>query len=158
MIIDKIQALTGPTKARITIDTEVKMNKKDVETKKIANPYMGARKIVEMIVTLAPQYEAAVNEARESEGKETDFEAGARKWGDNLGNGIVQKGDKLYVSFIAESVESTSYFMDGTEISKDLLKPYMPIKKVDPTKGQGVENVVQFRTVSLENIAFLEVI
>lgn len=158
MIIDKIKALTGPTKARITIDTEVKMNKKDVATKKIENPYLGARKIVEMVVTLAPQYEAAVNEVRAEEGKPTDFEAGARKWGDNLGNGIVQKGDKLYVSFIADSVESTTYFLDGEEISKDLLKDFIPVKKVDPTKGQGVENVVQFRTVALENIAFLEVI
>ena len=158
MIIEKIQALTGPTKARITIDTEVKMNKKDVETKKIANPYLGARKVVEMIVTLAPQYEAAVNEARIEEGKEGDFEAGSRKWGDNLGNGIVQKGDKLYVSFIADQVESTTYFLDGEEISKDLLKPYIPEKKIDPTKGQGLRNEVAFRTVSLENIVFLEVI
>jgi hypothetical protein len=40
-----IKDLAAPTLARIITRTEVKMNKKDVATKSVANPFIGAVKI-----------------------------------------------------------------------------------------------------------------
>lgn len=156
-IIDTISKLQGPTLARMISRTEVKMNKKDVATKSNPNPYIGAVKITTQIVELAPKYEAAVNEQRESEGKEADFQASARKWGVNIGNGIVEKEGKFYVSFIAKEHVLNSYLFGDQVISKEDLDPYIPAKK--PGSGvQGVENAIAFRSIAAENIMSLEII
>lgn len=154
--IELIKSLKGPTLARIITRTDVKMNKKDVETKSIANPYVGAVKVTTMIVELAPQYETAVNEQRTEEGKTADFEASSRKWGQNLGNGLVENNGKMYVSFIAKEHVLTSYLFGDQVIEKSVLEPFIPKKKESTT--QGVENEIAFRTVSVENLYTVEVL
>jgi len=154
--VETIQALTAPTTARLITRTEVKMNKKDVATKSIANPYLGAVKITTMIVELAPQYESAVNEQRTAENKEADFEASSRKWGTSIGNGIVENNGKLYVSFIAKEHVLTNYMLGDQIIDKSELEPFMPKKKDSGT--QNLENAVVFRTIAAENIMELEII
>jgi hypothetical protein len=37
-----------------------------------------------------PRYEDVINKQRTDEGKIADFEASSRKWGQNIGNGIVE--------------------------------------------------------------------
>lgn len=132
------------------------MNKKDVATKTIANPYLDAVKITTMIVELAPKYEEAVNEQRSAEGKATDFESSSRKWGTSLGNGIVENNDKLYVSFIAKEHVLTTYMLADQIIQKSELEPFMPKKKDSGT--QNLDSEVVFRTIAVENIMELELI
>lgn len=148
--IEYIKSLTGPTLVKMITRTEVKMNKKDVETKTIANPYLGAVKITTMVVELAPQYEAAVNEQLTSEGKAAEFEASSRKWGTNLGNGIVENNGKMYVSFIAKEHILTTYMLGDDIVEKSALEPFIPKKK--PNTNQGTEKPIEFRTISVENI------
>lgn len=155
-ILDNISKLTGPTLAKLVTRTEVKMNKKDVETKTQANPYVGAVKITTMIVELAPKYEAAVNQQRIEEGKTADFEAQSRKWGTNLGNGLVENNGKLYVSFIAKETVLVTYMFGTDIIDKKELTPFIPKKK--PSTTQAVENEIAFRSIAAENIMTVEIL
>ena len=155
-IIDIIKSLNSPTEAIITIKTEVKMNKKDVETKTEVNPYIGATKMSTIRVILNPDYEKKVNDQREAEGKEADFEATDRKWGDSIGNGIIEKNGKLYVSYIQTETIHDSYWFDAKEIEYSKLSPFVPVKKSYGT--QGLEQEVQFRIVSLDSIEVLKLV
>jgi hypothetical protein len=149
-IIGLIKNLTAPTEFVLTIKTEVKMNKKDVETKTEANPYIGASKIAKVRVILNPDYQKQVNAQRQEENKEADFEASERKWGTSLGNGIIEKNGNLYVSYIHVETLKTNYLFDGEEIEYSKLNPFVPVKK--SSGNQGIEKEVQFRVVSVENI------
>ena len=115
-----------------------------------ANPYLGATKIAKVRVILNPDYQKQVNDQREAEGKEADFEASERKWGNSLGNGIIEKNGNLYVSYIHVETLETKYFFDGAKIEYSKLKPFVPVKK--STGNQGVDKEVQFRMVAVENI------
>ena len=149
-IVGLIKTLTAPTEFVLTIETEVKMNKKDVETKSELNPYIGATKISMIRVILNPDYQKQVNDQREAEGKEANFEASERKWGTSLGNGIIEKNGNLYVSYIHVETLKTDYFFDDKEIEYSKLRPFVPVKK--STGNQGVDKEVQFRMVAVENI------
>jgi len=156
--VETVKALTKPTLAIITTNTEVKLNKKDVETKTIENPYIGTRKLAKMIVELAPQYEKAVNDQRETEGKEKTFEAGARAWGTNLGNGVVDNNGKLYISCILKESQGKSFMFESEPIEESTIDPWMPKKKPSSTNNQGVEEAVKFMTISVDNITSLEIL
>ena len=156
VFVDAVKELTAPTLAKVVINTEVKMNKKDVETKAIPNPYIGARKFSVMNVTLNPKYETAVNDQREAEGKEQDFKASARAWGVNIGNGLVDNNGKLYISMIVEKTIDVYYEFEGELIEKSKLEPFMP--KVKPSTNQGLEKTVTYLTVAAENIVSMELI
>lgn len=154
-LIKYIQSLTEEAAIVITTETEVKMNKKDVETKKTLNPYLGAIRRAVQIVKVNPNYQCEVNDRRQEEGKDTDFEASSRKWGTSLGNGIVEKNDKIYVSYIPVQTVESSYEFQGEEISYKELARFIPEKK--SSGNQGVENEVQFRVIAIENIKSFKV-
>jgi hypothetical protein len=149
-LISYIQSLTAEAAIIIVTETEVKMNKKDVETKKNPNHYIGAIKKSTQIVKVNPDYQREVNDQREQEGKDADFEASSRKWGVSLGNGILEKNDKIYVSYIPVKTIESSYEFNGEAIEYSELKKFIPEKK--SSGNQGIENEVQFRVISLENI------
>ena len=151
-----IKGLNKPTLAKIITRTEVKMNKKDIDTKSKQNPYSGAVKVTTQIVELNPQYEQAVNEQLKQEEKPQDFEASSRKWGQNIGNGLVENNGKLYVSFIPKEHILNTYMFGNTIIDKSELDPFIPKKK--DINSQGTETSVLFRTISIENICTIELI
>ena len=151
-----IKNLDKPTMAKIITRTEVKMNKKDIKTKTIQNPYVGAVKVTTQIVELNPQYEKTVNEQLTTENKESDFEASSRKWGQNIGNGLVENNGKMYVSFIPKKHILNTYMLGDKIIEKTELDSFIPIKK--DKNDQGTETPVLFRTISLENICTIELI
>ena len=149
-IVQVVKSLIAPTECILTIETEVKMNKKDVATKTEANPYLGATKIAKVRAILNPDYQKKVNDQRESEGKEADFQASERKWGTSIGNGIIEKNGNLYISYIHVETLESNYFFNGEEIEYHKLSPFVPVKK--SSSNQGVEKEVQFRMVAVENI------
>jgi hypothetical protein len=155
-MIELIKSLEGPTKARITTVTDVKMNKKDVATKSKLNPYLGAQKKSVQIVMLAPEYERAVNDQLQSEGKEENFTSQSRTWGTNIGNGLVEHSGKFYVSYMPVEHVSTEYLLDGEPIQKSLLEEFIPAVK--SSGNQGTDSVVIFRSVQVSNIVELDII
>ena len=154
--VELIKGLDKPTMAKIITRTEVKMNKKDIKTKTIKNPYVGAVKVTTQIVELNPQYEKTVNEQLTKENKEPDFEASSRKWGQNIGNGLVENNGKIYVSFIPKQHILNTYMLADKIIEKSELDDFIPTKK--ESSDQGTEIPVLFRTISLENICTIELI
>ncbi len=154
-IIEFIKGLTNETVIIIDTETEVKMNKKDVATKTIPNPYVGATKRSKQIVKVNPNYEREVNDQREEEGKARTFEAEDRKWGTNLGNGIIEKNGGIYVSYIPVETIETEYFFNDEKIDYTVLKDFVPVRK--DTGNQGVEDVVKFRVIAVDNIKAFKV-
>lgn len=150
--IELIKSLTNKNvQAILSTKTVVKMNKKDVATKTEANPYGEIIKTTTDIVYLNPEYQNAV---REATGDQT-FEAGERTWGENIGNGIVQKGDDLYVSYILkEQLHHTAYVHNGEFIEKSEFERFLPVKKI--TEGSTTD--VGFRNVKLSNILDLKLV
>jgi hypothetical protein len=153
-IINQIQSLTETNvRAVITTRTVVKLNKKDVATKSISNPHAEVIKVSKQLVLLNPLYEKAVNDALVNDGKEADFQAGERQWGENVGNGVVQKGDDFYVSFIwQETIDKSEYHADGQLIDYADIQQFVPIKKPSTTPDVG------FRSVKVANIISLEIL
>jgi hypothetical protein len=135
---------TKDVPAILTIKTIVKMNKKDVETKTIPNPFDVVEKTSKMKVLLNPSYEEAVRDATNDQ----SFQAGERQWGENIGNGLVDKDGTLYLSFIAKENLETTLIHQGKVIQSSEIKPFLPKKK----DGEPVV----FRSVKFENIVSLE--
>lgn len=141
-----IQTLTNnDVPALIKMTTVVKLNKKDVATKTEPNPYTEVTKTSVLKVLLNPAYEKAVQDATNN----PEFQASERKWGENIGNGLVDKDGEIYVSFIAVETVSSEYFADGSPVEYSQIKPFVPVKK-----DSG--NPVAFRSVKLSNISSIE--
>ena len=66
------------TRAVVVTRTPVKMNKKDVATKEIPNPFTEVFKVQTIEVELNADYEQKVNDQRLLEGIAQDFVAGSR--------------------------------------------------------------------------------
>ncbi len=142
--------------AHITTRTEVKMNKKDVETKKIANPFKVVYKTQKIKVKVNFDYHSEVNEQRGNENKKQDFEAQERKWGTHIAKSIIEKGPQLYLSVIEiEKVGDSMYRQGDEEVKYEDLKTFIPEYK---PSSQGVENEVKFRNYKLENVIEFEVV
>lgn len=141
-----------PVKGNVVTRTVVKMNKKDVATKQIANPYEVIYKVQTVAVELNAQYENRVNSARMFEGKEQNFEAEERKWGGHVNASIIKHGEELYLSVVEESKVGTPVYETetGDEVSYDDLLPFLPVRK--PAPKQALDNEVKVRTFKLTNV------
>ncbi len=138
------------------------------ELLKTGNPLRDAEvtKLVSYRVRLNCNYQNAVNNQREREGKEADFVSkGAwhRPLYDLFNGSIVQhknsvdiKDDELkqtYVKMILEKVTTHQYFVNGvlaTEAELDIIKQFKPQKK--SYVGQGLDTPIPLITVKRENI------
>ncbi len=141
---------------QITTRTEVKMNKKDVATKKILNPFGIVYKTSKIKVKVNFDYQNEVNEQLKVEGKEQTFEAQERKWGEHIAKSIIEKGSQLYLSVIEiDKIGKSTYRENDQDISYEELKPFIPEYK---SSNKILENEVKYRNYKLENIIDFEVI
>jgi hypothetical protein len=124
--------------------TEPKMRKTD-------NPFYGdvyKYSVLNGIVNF--HYQKAVNRQRSREGVEPDFESQPRAWGSRIsGCPLVVHQDKLYLEIKVEHERAEYRRKDGSAVSHDNLKPFIPERH--PGR-QGVEKVVVLRDVNLDNI------
>lgn len=154
-LITYLSGLKKPVNANIIITNDVKMNKFDVLSKTVQNPYIGAKGTKIYNVTLGADYEEAVNEARAMEGKELDFKVGQgekKGWGTHINANIVEHNGELYLAFIENhKVGDTTYEFQGKKVNYDDLKPFVPFQK-SGAFGQGVDTAVKYRRVKLSNI------
>lgn len=126
--------------AQYTAETELKLLKKDRNTK-IPCPWSKVTKLVTARCSLKAIYENCINNALVREGVqqkgENLFEAGELPWGrwleiDGKRSKILiehKGGYYIRTTFVnPNEVPEVTYFADGKEISKDLLKGYLPEK------------------------------
>lgn len=154
-IIEAVQQLNKPTLAKIITRTLVRMNKYSKD-KTSANPYKRVHKISTLIVELNPAYENSVNEQRVKENKSDDFVAGSHKWGKPVGHGLFERNGKLYVSVIAKNAVMVNHMTRDEIVDKTSFEEFIP--KQSGSNKQKLDNLVAYRTFSLDNILSLQFI
>lgn len=143
----------------MTAKTEVKLNKKDVATKSIPNPFGKIFKVYKAVVSINKDYEKDVNQNRAIEGTEQDFQKEGLKWGHHAhGKAIIEKDGSLYLQTIVEGYRGGSEYFDeaGNPVNLSDIKPFMPVKKAEAPK-QGLEDAVMVRTFKYESILQLAI-
>lgn len=151
------------TPITLIADTEVKMNKFLRGDRMQKNSYYGkVRKLQESNVFVNVDYTKAVNKRLTKEGKEADFVAQERTWGERVGNSpIISRRLKsgivkyyLEASFVTNNKPKVEYTLveDGVEtpIDKSILEGYLPAQST--SNSQGLDNELAIRTFGLENI------
>lgn len=151
-----LSSLTSPRQGILIARTMVRMNKYDVATKQIRNPYVAIYKIAKTKVEVNGDYQQHVNDQRIVEGKDADFSAGPLPWGVAVNNVHIVNKTKPYVKFIQLAHDANPYYVDenGNAVNVELLRPFMP--KYNPPKNQELEDTVDVRTYMLENIVRLQ--
>ena len=150
-------ANTNKMNAVLKTKTVVRMNKKDVATKQIANPHGTVYKIQRVQVELNGDYEKNVNQSRAVEEKSQDFEKGELKWGQHkFGKAIIENDGKLYLQTTELGKIGDVEYVDenGNPVDYASIKPFMPVYK--PSAKQGLEDEVKIRTFKYESV--LEII
>ena len=131
-----------------------KMNKsgKNDQGEKIANPYLDrVKKQSLMKCTIKYSYTNDVNTQRLNEGKQADFVAKPRQWGDKDGCIVSKPDGQLYIDVRVDKTVSSIYILDNKEpIKKELLTPFMSPES--ESKRQETFNQTIVRTIKLENI------
>lgn len=156
--VEEFAATVAPkTKAMLYTSTVVKMNKKDVATKTIKNPYEKIFKTNCMLVTLNDSYEERVNQKLESEGKPADFKAEAMSYGGMIGNALLEHNGQKYVKCILEeSIGKPTYSLeDGTVIAYDEFAQFVPLP---PVAKNDDKPTVPVRNLKLESIIGFEIL
>jgi len=158
-LVRELILLKGSTFINIRTKTKVTMNKTN-------NPfYDRVEKDTWQVVNINFDYENAVNNKLTKEGKEADFEAKARKWGERVDNTpiITHKGE-FYVElgFLNDKQKpKVTYLLDGNVATEDELlaiKPFFKEKNEETLlEHQGTENVVKIRDVKLSNIKEIKI-
>jgi hypothetical protein len=145
------EGVKGNTFVTISTDTEPAMRKTN-------NPYYGlVRKLTTLNGMIGFDYPANVNKLAASEGKE-ERNAKPRSWGEvsPCKRFIFHKG-AVYLRFRSEKcLEAPVYLMDGQEIAKALLDPFLTVKTKSSTQADldGEIVVRDFSLASIKTITF----
>lgn len=148
-MVRALMTIKGATPATFIADTVVKMNKTN-------NPYHEkVTKRQKSNVFINFDYTKSVNRALAKEGKDADFVASARLWGEKIPNTplVLHKG-KYYLEarFLGNEPE-VEYFFENGPIVKETFAHHMPTKNTEKIKEhQGLEEEVVIRTFDCTNI------
>lgn len=135
----------------------------EVEQKQLkrGNPLANSRvtKLVQYRMLLNANYQNMVNNQREREGKEANFEAKEnwfKKVNDGFNGSIVcnkSNENSYYLLFACDDSKTEKYFIDGVEATPqqiETIKQFRP--KPSSSSRQGLQNEIIVRTVKLDGI------
>lgn len=124
--------------------------------RKTGNPYLGCTKSVTLSGMFNFDYENSVNNQLAREGKDAEFEAQKRAWGERVGNWI-KHDDAFYLQLKVQGA-STPVYVDakGARIDPTLLEPFI-YKSKKPHTQEDLDKQIVVRSVKLENIAVIRV-
>ena len=148
-LLDRLSQVKGSKIITVTMLTEVKLNKKHRETKEPC-PYTGVLKRTRCKVMVGTDFQNGVNNRREKEGEDKDFEAQPHAWASHTDKPVIstnKTGDQYYANMRVLETYETSYTHDGEELDREDLRPYQAPRK-KPT-NQGVEDPIEWRNVSV---------
>ena len=129
----------------------------DPQMRKTGNPHLGTTKITEIACIISHRYENAVNNQREREGGERDFEVKPRKWGVHYkdSRAIIEHNGKFYLSAMPNpnNTPKVRFVKDGAEVAKSLLEQFLPASRTKETaESQGVDRAVLHRDYAFSSI------
>ena len=134
----------------------------DARLKKTGNPYKDEKveKVSGYQGSINVNYTKAVNNQREREGLEADFQATQnwheKKYDEYNGCVVVKvEGNKRqeYLMFIKQKVKRYGFYLNGaksTTEQAETFKAFLPTHS--PAKNQGLVKTVDVQTIKLENI------
>ena len=143
-LVEMIDAEKGTEMVSIHITTEPSMNK-------TGNPFLGALKHVALSGVIGYDYNSSVNNQLVREGKEATFEAQPRTWGVRLDNRWVMHKEERYLTMKVQSSGEVLYTLNGDEVSKDAILPFLR-KSKEPSTQEGLEKKVIHRDIKVSNI------
>ena len=133
----------------------------DARAKKTNNPFGRIFKMSRVNGFTGFSYENSVNRQREREGKDKNFEAQNRSWGEKVNNCLVEKDGEWYISLKVEKVlDKPKYlYYDNqkglTFLSKDKIENLLP--KSHGAEKQGLDKEVIYRNYKLESIVSIAI-
>ena len=165
-LIEHLMKIGKPVECVVWTKSKVTMRKKDVETRKIDNPFTSdVWALRQRVVIFNPEYQEAVNQQRTDENKVDDFEQSKRRWGTTLNSTLVENNGQLYLRCIIKTELSDKvgpcYFL-GTSDTVDTTLPAnastveMFIPKSSTETYQGVDIKVKFTAMKAENFLSVE--
>jgi len=149
---------TSQVRAKIVTRTPVKLNKKDVATKTMPNPFEVVYKIQTVEVDIGADYQDKVNDARLLEGDlDKSFRSGERAWGEHVNKAIVENDGQFYLNVIeVAKVGSPVYeLLDGTRVDYSVFEAFVPEYK--GSVKQRLQDEVKVRSFKLENVIGLNI-
>lgn len=145
-VVEVIKSVKSSTMITIEAETEIKVPK--------SNPYHGAKKRNTINGQIGFYYANAVNNQLSREDKPMDFVPQMAKWQrptDSRNLVTNAEGTKLYVYIRVLSSGSPSYSMNGDEVSRETIAPYLPEHRTPHTQ-ENLDKEIVVRTFALENI------
>lgn len=151
-IVEVIKSVKTSTMITLEAETEIKVPK--------SNPYNGATKRNTINGQIGFYYGNAVNNELGREDKAMDFRPQMAKWQkptDSRNLVTNAEGTKLYVYIRVLSSGTPQYFMQGDEVSRETIAPYLPEHKTPHTQ-ENLDKEVVVRCFSLENILSIKML
>ena len=148
-IVDLLKESKGAKIVTLITQTEPKMRKTD-------NPYIGkVIKVSRVNGMIGWNYSNSVNNQREREGMEADFQAKPRHWGERIeGTPLVEHKGNYYIELKVERSLGHSYqFTDGTPLTDEQveeLQGFMPKPRKPQT--QQTDKTIILRDYRLDTI------
>ena len=145
-VVETIKSVKTSTMITIEAETEIKVPK--------SNPYNGATKRNTINGQIGFYYGNAVNNELGREDKAMDFRPQVAKWQkptDSRNLVTNADGTKLYVYIRVLSSGTPTYYMDGSEVDRDIIAPYLPEHRTPHTQ-ENLDKEVVVRNFSLDNI------
>jgi len=145
-IVELIKSVKTSTMITIDAETEIKVPK--------SNPFRGATKRNTINGQIGFYYGNAVNNELGREDKPMDFRPQVAKWQkptDSRNLVTNADGSKLYVFIRVLSSGTPRYFMEGQEVSKETIAPYLPEHRTPHTQ-ENLDKEVVVRSFALDNI------
>jgi hypothetical protein len=141
-LVDMLNERGGCTPVGILTRTQPRV-------RKTGNPNPVVFRITRRNGFVGGSYENIVNNKREREGGERDFEAEPLPWGQHAGRFFVEHKGKYYLKFYPQAAgcrgEDRWVTPDGVEVDLSVVQPFLP----KPRKGgSGAE----WRTIALSSI------
>jgi hypothetical protein len=142
-LIDRVNGIKGTTFVSLDIESTPRM-------RKTGNPYLDATKAVTLSGAINFDYEHSNNLQLQREGKEADFKAQKRSWGEHVGNWIEHKGNH-YLQVKVENASAPVFTQHGESIDKEDIKPFLYESK-KPHTQENLDTEIIVRDVKLDSI------
>lgn len=146
-LVAMLSGIRGATFATITTETDPRL-------RKTGNPHSNVRKVSRVNVCIGFQYANSVNNQREREGSDPDFEAAPRQWGIRIPGTVLVKHEgsgKVYLETKVERSLDYRYILpNGQDIPEDMIAPFLP--KRAESERQETAKPILVRDYAIENI------
>jgi hypothetical protein len=135
-LLHRLEGIKGSKIITVVMETEVKLLKKDQDTKEPC-PYENVLKKTRCKIMIGTNYEDGQNRILEKEGLEPNFVAQSHSYADtnHEDKPVIAKHrtrDQWYMNARVTEVYETEYTADGKPVTRDELRRFEPKKKSRP--------------------------